>query len=85
MLIICGFAAVGVVSGYFFANMRADGVRAPIILPVLFTLAAVGFAAAIFFFYIRPQHGGRSLRALLLFFLGHMLLVALLWKMGVLG
>ena len=85
MLLIVGFTAAAVVSGCFLANMRVDGVRVPAFLTVFFILAVLGFAIAMFFFYFRPQHGKKSFQALLLFFLGHALLVALLWKMGVLG
>ena len=85
MLLILGIAAVGIVAGYMFTNMRAQGERVPMVLPVLFVLALVWFAVAMFFFYFRPQHGANSVRAMLAFFLGHVLLVALLWKIGVLG
>lgn len=85
MLLILGIAAVGIVTGYMFTNMRAQGERVPVVLPVLFALALVGFAVAMFFFYFRPQYGTKSVRAILAFFMGHVLLVALLWKIGVLG
>ncbi len=85
MLLIVGFAAAAVVCAYYFTNLRSEGVHVPVILPMLMVAAAAGFAVSMFFFYIRPQYGGKSLRAMAAFFLGHLILVALLWKMGVLG
>lgn len=85
MLVIAGFAVAALICAYCLSSMRSDGVSVPAILPVLLALAVAGFAASMFFFYFRPQYGGKSFRSMAAFFLGHVVLVALLWKIGVLG
>ncbi len=85
MLVIGSTATVAIICAYYISHLRSGGVRVPAVLPVFLAIAVVGFAVSMFFFYFRPQYGGKSFRSIAAFFLGHVVLVALLWKIGVLG
>lgn len=70
---------------YLLANQRERlGGAVPFIVALL-CVSVVGFLIAIFFCYIRPQYGRRSLLFLVLFVAMHVVTALVLWRLGALG
>ncbi len=85
MLVIMLFATAAVFCGYFLSRTGGEWGASAWALLALFLLSCAGFLVAVLLFYLRPQYGPRAVPFLIAFMLGHFLLVALLWAMGVLG
>lgn len=85
MLLISSFGTAAIVCGYFLSRMRENWGSSAWALLALLALSGVGFAATVLLFYLRPQYGGRAFPLLLAFLLGHVALVAVLWRIGVFG
>lgn len=81
--LICACAAVFCFLGYILSRMRGNWGPTYWSILALLVLAGVGFLLALFFFYLRPQYGSKALPLLLLMLLGHVILVAALFRMGV--
>ena len=83
--LIIAFGMAAVVFGYYLSGMRDAWGSSAWVLLVMLVLSATGFMITVVMFYLRPQHGARAFPYLLAFLLGHVALVALLWRIGVLG
>lgn len=84
-MLICAFAMAFIVCGYYLSRMRASWGTSAWTILVFLLLAGTGFIAAVFLFYLRPQYGARAFPFLLALLLGHVAVVAMLWKMGIFG
>ncbi len=84
-LLIMAFGMTSIVCGYFLSHMRESWGSSAWALLAIFVLSGMGFLATVLVFYLRPQYGGRAFPFLLLFLCGHVVVVAILWRMGVLG
>jgi hypothetical protein len=85
MVLISAFGMAAIVFGYYLSRMREDWGSAAWAMLALLVISGAGFVATVYMFYIRPQHGARAFPFLLAFLLGHVALVALLWRIGVFG
>lgn len=84
-LLIVAFGIAAVVFGYYLSRMPDGWGPSAWALLGFMALSGAGFVVTVFLFYVRPQHGARAYPYLLVFLLGHVALVALLWRMGVFG
>ncbi len=82
MFLILLTASAAIFLTYLMTNMRERVAAALPLIAVLLALFVSLFLATIFFFYLRPQYGRRSLLHLALFIAGHVVVVLLLWRMG---
>jgi hypothetical protein len=81
--IICACAAAFCTLGYLMSRLREDwGTIAWIILALL-VLTGIGFLLSVFFLYLRPQYVTRPFAVFALLLLGHVVLVAILLRMGI--
>lgn len=81
--LICACAAVFCFLGYMLSRLRNDwGTTAWIVL-ALMAVTGIGFLSSILCFYLRPQYGNRALAMFALLLLGHVILAAVLWRMGI--
>lgn len=84
-ILICASGMVFCFLGYLLSRLRhCWGATAWLVLALLI-LAAIGFLAAVLLFYLRPQYGSKALPFFLLLLLGHVMLIAVLWRIGVVG
>ncbi len=81
----CAFGAAAIVMGYFLSRMRGDWGASAWAVLALFVLAGAGFLVTVMLFYMRPQYAARALPFLVAFLLGHAAVVALMWRIGLLG
>ena len=81
-LLICALGAAFCLLGYILSRMH--GGWSPVQWSIAGLLAIVGsaFLLTIFLFYLRPQYGNKAFPLLLFLLLGHTVLVAFLWRMG---
>ena len=84
-LIICAFAMIFIVCGYYLSRVHGNWGPSSWALLAFLLLAGTGFVAALFLFYLRPQYGAKAFPFLLALLLGHGAVVAVMWKMGILG
>ncbi|MGQ9476150.1 MAG: hypothetical protein ACUVRX_10975 [Actinomycetota bacterium] len=77
--------AVMVACAYIFTNHRETLGGGAVLVAALAVVSFVGFFITLYFFYLRPQYGSRAPLHLLLFLLGHGVLVLLMWRAGVFG
>jgi hypothetical protein len=52
---------------------------------ILTLLTGAGFVTAVALFYLRPQYGARAFPFLLALLSGHVAIVLVLWRIGILG
>jgi len=83
--LICAFGALALALGYLLSRMRGAWGPAAWAILALFVLSGTGFLVTVSLFYMRPQYAGRALPFLLAFLLGHAVVVAVLWRIGLLG
>ena len=83
--VISACGAAFIVCGYLLSRMRESWGPAAWTMAGLLALSGTGFILTVFLFYLRPRYGGKAFPVLLLLLLGHLILVAVLWKAGILG
>lgn len=77
--------SVLMICAYLLCNRRDSIGGAAPALAVISAAAFIGFFVSLYFFYLRPQYGSEARLGLVLFLLGHAVLVLLLWRVGALG
>jgi hypothetical protein len=84
-LFICAIAAAFIVLGYFLSRMRGNWGPPAWAMLAFLLICGLGFIASVILFYLRPQYGAKALPFFVAFMLGHVVVVALLWRIGVFG
>ena len=84
-MLICAFGAAFCLLGYLLSRMRGSWGPAAWAVLALLVLCGMGFLATVFLFYLRPQYGPKAFPLFLLMLLGHVMIVAVLWKIGAPG
>lgn len=84
-LLIAGLGGSFCLCCYLLSRSYGDwGPSAWGILAIL-ALSGMGFLGSVFLLYIHPRYGPRAFPVLLILILGHLLIVAVLWRMGTPG
>jgi len=83
--LIGALGLASIVCGYFLSRMRESWGPSAWAMLALLAVFAAGFVVTVLLFYMRPQYGARAIPYTLVFLLGHGALVAVLWRIGVLG
>lgn len=84
-LVIAGLGAAFLLCCYLLS--RFGGVWGGVSWMLLAFVVLIGtvFLGAIFIFYLRPRYGLSAFPIFLVFLLGHLIIAAVIWKMGAAG
>ncbi|MBN2026575.1 MAG: hypothetical protein JW854_07450 [Actinobacteria bacterium] len=83
--LIVAFGMAAIVIGYYLSRMRGNWGTSAWLLLAFFIVSGAGFAVTVLVFYLRPQYGARAFPFLLVLLLGHVAVVAVLWRIGAFG